>query len=288
MDHVTGFDHAVILVRDLDQAQAKMEQLGFAVTPRGLHSAKMGTANNTIMFRNGNYFELLSVIRPTPQNKAFANFLERREGLSALAFQTDDAVAAAEEFKAAGIDDGPAIEFVRPVSLADGLSEAAFTVARIDPARTPGAAHFVCQHHTPDVTWRPDFLDHANGVQGLASILGLASDLDVVAEGYGRIFGDGSIEREDGSLRIDTGTIPIVYVNAERLGELAPGIEAPSGIETPALAGLAFETVDLPVVHAAATTAGFAHKRFTLDGKPAIAISANDTCGTIMIFVTVA
>ena len=49
MQHVLGLDHVIILVRDLDDADARMARLGFRPTPRGHHSAHMGTANSTVM-----------------------------------------------------------------------------------------------------------------------------------------------------------------------------------------------------------------------------------------------
>ena len=46
--NISGLDHAVILVRDLDAAQATYARLGLTLTPRGFHS--IGTHNHCIMF----------------------------------------------------------------------------------------------------------------------------------------------------------------------------------------------------------------------------------------------
>jgi hypothetical protein len=35
MQHILGLDHVIILVRDLDDADARMARLGFRPTPRG-------------------------------------------------------------------------------------------------------------------------------------------------------------------------------------------------------------------------------------------------------------
>ena len=59
--HISGIDHCVLLVRDLDKAEWDMTRLGFRPTPRGYHSAHMGTANATVVFRDGTYFETLGV-----------------------------------------------------------------------------------------------------------------------------------------------------------------------------------------------------------------------------------
>ena len=68
MRHVLGLDHVVILVRDLDDADARMARLGFRPTPRGYHSAHMGTANATVMLPDRTYFETLTVLQETPAN----------------------------------------------------------------------------------------------------------------------------------------------------------------------------------------------------------------------------
>ena len=137
MQHVSGLDHVVILVRDLAGAEARLARLGFRPTPRGVHSAHMGTANTTILFRDGTYLEALGVLQPTDQNLAVRAVLAKREGPYGLAFKTDDADAAAAEFAAADIGPGVALEFTRPVALPSGPREAAFRVARTDRVRTP-------------------------------------------------------------------------------------------------------------------------------------------------------
>jgi len=67
LKNVIGIDHAVIMVRDLDKAAANWKQLGFTVSPRGTHSAHMGSGNYTIML-DPDYIELLGVLTPTEHN----------------------------------------------------------------------------------------------------------------------------------------------------------------------------------------------------------------------------
>ncbi|MFY7963237.1 MAG: VOC family protein [Elsteraceae bacterium] len=47
LNHVIGVDHVVVTVHDLDQAAQQWAQAGFTLSPRGLHSAHIGTANYT-------------------------------------------------------------------------------------------------------------------------------------------------------------------------------------------------------------------------------------------------
>ncbi|MBD0272521.1 MAG: VOC family protein, partial [Acetobacteraceae bacterium] len=86
---IDGLDHVVIAVRDLQAAADAWGQLGFTVSPRGLHSPHMGSGNHTIMFSE-DYIELLGVVTPQPHNEPMRRFLEEREGLERCAFTTRD------------------------------------------------------------------------------------------------------------------------------------------------------------------------------------------------------
>jgi hypothetical protein len=64
LKNVIGVDHAVVMARDLDKAAEGWRRLGFTISPRGTHSAHMGTGNYTIML-DPDYIELLGVLGPT-------------------------------------------------------------------------------------------------------------------------------------------------------------------------------------------------------------------------------
>src|SRR3546814_4086545 len=86
-----GLDHVVIMVRDLSIGAQRWRDLGFTVSPRGTHSAHLGTGNHTIMF-DDDYLELLGVLAETELNEPSRAFLARRgEGLERAAFRTADA-----------------------------------------------------------------------------------------------------------------------------------------------------------------------------------------------------
>ena len=85
LKNVIGIDHAVVMVRDLDNAAENWKQLGFTVSPRGTHSAHMGSGNYTIML-DPDYIELLGVLTPTEHNAPARAFLDKREGIERIAF----------------------------------------------------------------------------------------------------------------------------------------------------------------------------------------------------------
>jgi hypothetical protein len=280
MQHVLGLDHVVVLVRDLADAEARLGRLGFRPTPRGVHSAHMGTANTTILFGDGTYLEALGVLQPTDDNLAVRTMLAEREGPYGLAFKTDDADAAAAEFAAAGVGPGVALEFARPVELPSGPREAAFRVARADPDHTPGTWLFVCQHRTPEVTWRADFLEQPNGACGLAEVVGVAEDIEAIAKAYGRIF-DTRLQYDGDNVAIDAGSARITFCPpaafAERFAPFGQGL----GAATPRLAALRLRTGSLERGQAHLSAHGVRHVE-TAHGT--ILVAPDEACGTVLEF----
>jgi catechol 2,3-dioxygenase-like lactoylglutathione lyase family enzyme len=207
---IDGIDHAVIQVRDLDRAEHAFRRLGFKLTPRGFHT-KLDTANHCIML-NGDYFELLGVVRPSPNNASYREALAQREGLSMIALRTRDARAAVAGLEAAGLGPSEAVDFARPVNFPGGRREARFTVVHLDPGRTPGARMFLCQHHTPDLVWLVDAMGHANGAEAISHVTVFADDPVSVAKAYGSIF-DAEPEKATGGMRVRAGTAAIVVLS---------------------------------------------------------------------------
>jgi catechol 2,3-dioxygenase-like lactoylglutathione lyase family enzyme len=280
MQHVLGLDHVIILVRDLDDADARMARLGFRPTPRGYHSAHMGTANATVMLRNGTYFETLTVTHDTPANEATRAVLAEREGPFGLALKTDDARGAAAEFEAAGIAVGGALDFVRPVELPGGTQEARFTVARTRTGATPGAMLFVCQHHTPDVVWREDYLNQPNDALGVAEVIGIADDLGSIEQAYGVIFGD-RVRRTDDRVAISAGDALVTFLSpdafARRFGALGEAVSSPR----PRLAGLRIQVRTFDAVERVLLQNGVPWAR---GYEQSMLVAPDAGCGTLFEF----
>jgi catechol 2,3-dioxygenase-like lactoylglutathione lyase family enzyme len=278
MQNVLGLDHVIVLVRDLDDAERRLARLGFRPTPRGVHSPAMGTANATVMFGDDTYFETLAILKPTPANEATRAALARREGPYGIALKTDDARAAAAEFEAAGIAAGDALDFARPVDLPGGPREALFTVARTRAGSTPGAWLFVCQHHTPEMVWRQDYLEHPNGALGLAEVVGVAEDLDRVATAYRAMFGD-RVQRTADRVDIQAGASTISFLSPgalrARFGDLAE-----SGGQ-PRLVALRVKVHDMDALRAVLAAGGL-HARELPSGT--VAVPAEEGCGTLFEF----
>jgi len=184
---ITGIDHAVIVIRDLAEAARNYQRLGFRPTPRG-HHTKLDTYNHCIML-DRDYFEVLGVERPGPYNIDQQEMLKEREGLWALALQTDDARAAHGRLRAAGFSPSDPVDFARPVELPGRTTEARFTVLYLEAEAVPGLRLFLCQHYTRDVVWRPDYLGQANAAKSLSHVTLSLKDPGPAADAYGRVFG---------------------------------------------------------------------------------------------------
>jgi len=267
--HVLGIDHAVLLVRDLDRAQQTWQRLGFTLPPRGFHS--LGSQNHCIMFGR-DYLELMALPKAHPALQYFADFLARGEGLGAIALATGDAAAAHAELAQAAISAAPPLALSRRV---DGLGEARLSLVQLQPAQTPGLRMFLCQHHTRDIVWRPEFQAHAIGATGIASVVLVAED----ATSYAAVFGETPRRSEDG-LRIETGSAPMLVASIEKLKSRFGGLPLPQRAP-PMVAAVSLRVADRAGTAAALRRGGFSP--FALpDGS--IAIGADQAHGVALIF----
>ena len=228
MRTISGFDHALILVADLDDGIARMRRLGFRPTPKGYHSAHMGTANSTVVLPEMTYFEVISVVSPTSANADMRAALERRQGPFGYAVKTGDAHACFRELSDRSASDGGVVNFSREVALPGGTREASFSVANIRSETILGMRAFACAHHTPDVVWREDYLEQPNAATGVAGVIGEANDLEKAEDALGSVFGD-RVSRRGEAVTIDYGNLAVALVSgAELRGRF--GLEPTGGV----------------------------------------------------------
>jgi len=215
--HITGIDHCFILVRDLENARANYARLGFTTSPLGRHGSNRGTGNHTIML-DDDYFELLGVLERTDLSQKWLDRLEVGEGLSSIALRTDDAEAAIAEMHAMCVFASDPVTFSRPVDLPDGSqAEARFTTMRIPEAMSPHVSLFCCQHLTPENTWIPALMKHANTAYGIDHITVATPTPDADARRAARLFDTVPERLGDEALSVATGSAPILYMTMSAL-----------------------------------------------------------------------
>jgi len=248
LKNIVGVDHAVVVVRDLDKAAANWKRLGFTVSPRGTHSAKMGTGNYTIMLGD-DYIELLGVLTETEHNAPSRALLARRgEGIERVAFTTPDAAAGAEEIRALGYAPLGPTDFERPVTMPDGtLSAAKFRTFQWPVDEAPaGLRIFACQHKTRETVWIPQLQQHANAAKGLKQVLAVSPEPAKEAAHMARLI-QGETRREpDGAVSVPSGKgrADFIFLTREQLGQRYPGVPL-AGIPERGGAGLVLKTGDL-------------------------------------------
>ncbi len=228
IESVVGLDHVVVVVRDLDAAAERWRQLGFTLSPRGLHSAHMGTANHTLML-GSDYLELMGVVTATERNATTRALLEKREGIERAAFTTLDAAAGVAALRARGLTNaiGPT-DFSRPVDLADGTkTEAVFATFQWPLDERPGGLRiFACQHFTRNAVWLPELQVHANGAHRIDHVEMLSADPAAAAAHMSRLIDMPVTSEGDGASRVESGGQRGAFVFLDRAGLLArhPGV----------------------------------------------------------------
>lgn len=274
---INGIDHLVIAVRDLEKAREAYAKLGFTITPRGRHT-ELKSINHTFMFGADDYVELLAVEEPHPVTAYYSDFLKAREGIAAVALKTDDARAARKQLVEAGFKASEAVDFGRPVALPEGTRDARFSITQIDPSQTPGGRVFLCQHHTRDVVWRPEYVEHENSAAGLAALVVAADDVDGVAGAYAKLFGT-SVEQRGPARVVPTGDTPIVVAEPAALHwawTSDPVLTAPR----PFLAGMVVRVKDEERAQQALQKSKFP----TVVGNGVVRVSSANACGVMVAF----
>ena len=257
LKNVIGIDHAVVMVRDLDKAAENWKRLGFTVSPRGTHSAHMGSGNYTIML-DPDYIELLGVLSPTEHNAPARAFLEKREGIERVAFTAVDSAAGAEEIRARGYAPIGPTDFERPVSMPDGsLSAAKFRTFQWPVAEAPaGMRIFACQHKTRETVWIPELMKHANGAKRLKQVLLVAPEPAKEAAHLSRMIDRDARTEADGAIAVPSGPgrADFVFLMRDRLAKRYPGVPL-AGLPERGCAGLVI-AADLMVAERALGSAG--------------------------------
>jgi catechol 2,3-dioxygenase-like lactoylglutathione lyase family enzyme len=275
---IERLDHAAILVADLAGSEAAYRRLGFRTTPIGRHDGT-GTANHRVML-DEDFFEILGVLTPTAFSRPWAEAIAVREGLHALAFSTDDMRTCHAGLVAAGFAPTEPAEFSRPVDLGGRVERARFTITYLEPAAVPGLRVLVCQHHTPDLVWRPDDLGQPNTARALAHVTLMVDDPAAAATAYGRITGTVPAPCPGGVEVAGRGAAIRLIAPAAATAEF--GGDPVLRHRPPLPIGLGIEVADLEACAAALESAGVPHRKTAAGG---LRVASTRTSGVVLDFV---
>jgi Glyoxalase-like domain len=258
LKNIIGIDHAVVVVNDLDRAAENWKRLGFTVSPRGTHSAKMGSGNYTIML-GSDYVELLGVLVKTDHNAPTRAFLARTGGgIERVAFTTLDAASGAEEIRARGFEPLGPTDFERPVTMPDGTQSAAkFRVFQWPVEEAPGGLRiFACQHKTRETVWIPELQKHANAADGIERVIIVTPTPKSDAQHLARMIDGEVLSEADRGFLVPSGSdrADFAFVTSDQLARQFPGVSL-VGLPERGGAGLVLLTGDLAAAEKAAGAA---------------------------------
>ncbi len=187
-------DHVVLDTRDgMDEAVLAFETLGFQLTPRSRHS--LGSINHLAVLEPG-YLELLGF--DPASNVVRADIAQFPIGLNGLVFNTESACELFRDLNARGVPVEEPVAFSRTVNLPGGSAEAKFRVVRFKKGAAPFGRVYFCQHLTPELIWRREWLRHTNAATGIESVSVALRDPAAAAEQFSGIFGPDTVRQAPG------------------------------------------------------------------------------------------
>ena len=199
---LTGVDHLMMCVRDLQQGIDAYTRMGFNVHPGGVHPGR-GT-HNAIAFFERDYLEVMG-LRDRAEYLAAAGpagglleFLERGGGLRYIAVQSDDLDADVAAMRRRGVDVSDASEGGRRTPSG---AELRWKAAKLGPAHE--LPIFFIEHLTPlreRRTQAPGAGEHPNGVIALERVYIAVSDVAAAAGTYSRVLGVATPKIQRGSV----------------------------------------------------------------------------------------
>lgn len=187
---ISGIDHVVILVEDLETGIRQYRDLGFTVTPGGKHPRY--THNALVSFADGSYLELIAFWELAEEGQdaemhRWQRHLAHRGGLIDYAI----GLAPLEDGLAAIRARGIAVSGPHPGarSRPDGV-QVAWKMGATD-AKHPGSLPFMIEDVTPREVRVPggEATVHANGVRGIHSLAIVVGDEAAAAERYAALLG---------------------------------------------------------------------------------------------------
>ena len=290
---VRGIDHLVMVVNALEAARGVYERLGFTTTPRALHP--FGTENFLVQMQ-GNFLEVVGIadaeIIPPHGPGVFsfargnADFLSRREGMSSLVFQTQDARADRQDFLAANLDAFENVDFSRKATLPDGSEvTVAFSLAFVTDSTMPETTFFTCQQHAPEHFWKPAYQVHANGAHHVTEAIMVAPDPAAHAGFFRGTHGAEAVtisgDAQSDGLCVATNLGSIVMLTPTAYRERF-GADTVGPVDSAHFAGFQIQVEDLARQRAILDDAGIAVR----EASGVLQIGPSELFGVVMEFAT--
>jgi Glyoxalase-like domain len=237
-------DHVGYFVADLESAGARLERLGFSVSPINLQQnadeagvlRPSGTSNRLALLRRG-FIEILAATHETPLADQLRQAIARYEGLHLIALSHADIPAQRERLAGAGFAMLAVVRLRRHKQTPQGLREVAWSVLRPQPGVMPEGRVQFAYCHTPELTW-PDNPPALENAETLTDILLCVADRQEAAARFGRYAGREPITLgEMSTVPLDRGRL--LFVEPREAARILPAF-APHDV--PFMAGQALRS----------------------------------------------
>lgn len=192
-----ALDHVAHFVPHMDNAAPALEKLGFALTPFSAQSHRLepggpllpaGTGNRCIMFRRG-YIECLTPTGESQVANQLRIAIQRYVGVHLIAFGTSSPQTDHARLEQAHFAPLEPVALQRQIGTRQGEATARFTVVRVAPGAMAEGRIQYCQHHTPELVWQPQWLQHPNRAVALTAVILCVEDPAEAAARYSRFTG---------------------------------------------------------------------------------------------------
>ena len=200
---IRSIDHPLIAVADMQQSRVVYERLGFTIPPRGSH-IEWGTGNWCIMFEH-DYLELRGILDAQRETLGLEQILATYgEGLAGVAFGTEGAEISFQKLNDNQIMPKPVRYLTRNFEVAEQWLQPKFALCFVPEQDIRGLTHVVlCEHLTPELMRKPEYLRHANDAQAVLGMTGIVDDLDAVQRVQQRLLGKDAVHRDEHVLTLN-------------------------------------------------------------------------------------
>ena len=247
---IDSVNHVGMAVRNLADATARYESMGFVLTPFSPHSGAwkpgetvrpLGSGNRCVMFAN-NYLEILANADPDVPSERLAGYLRHHEGAHIICFNTQAPASVDARLHAAGLETSGVIPLQRDIETEEGVRTARFERVQFSPDDSPEGYIQAARHLTPEYIYQPRYVRHPNGCTELSDVYVIVDDVDAYRNRYERYTGvRADVDGGRAAFRFSLcGSLTIL--SSERALDVLPGTLRPP---VPGIAGVAFRCPDV-------------------------------------------
>ena len=195
-----SLDHFVMAVKNLEDAGALYERLGFQVMPEMRH-IEIGTCNRVFQLHD-TYVELLGDIdrAPEPLRSKVAARFGCGEGITLVSLTSSDLVRDRGLLEAVGLNPAPINNARRKVRMPEGQIEETDSRCVYTWHEQPSVSLFISQHFKPHVIWSPAYQAHPNTATRVTGLSYVAEEPDSIAPYFSAMLGAAPVRQESGSM----------------------------------------------------------------------------------------